>query len=115
MVFSIIILVEGPFDRLALLAAGFDAQEVLALVGSKDSRVEWLPEHYMRALIALDGDIRGQESAQLLARQFYDTGFDIAICSPPDDGMGKDWSERWRRDQEEGCWKLCEAWAALLR
>jgi DNA primase len=97
-----IILVEGPFDRLALLAASFNPQDVLALVGSKDSRVEWLPERYMRALIALDGDTSGQESAQRLAQQFYDAGLDVAICVPPDDGLGKDWSERWRRSAHAG-------------
>jgi H2-forming N5,N10-methylenetetrahydromethanopterin dehydrogenase-like enzyme len=84
------------------LAAGFDAQEILALVGSKNSRVEWLPERYMRALIALDGDTGGQESAQRLACQFYDAGLDVAICAPPDDGMGKDWSERWSRSAHAG-------------
>jgi DNA primase len=97
-----IIIVEGPFDRLALLAAGLAAQDVIALVGSKDTRVEWMPERYMRAMIALDGDAGGKGSAEHLARKFYDAGLEVTTCTPADDGLGKDWSERWRRAAHAG-------------
>src|SRR5579884_109729 len=48
-----IVLVEGPFDRLALLAGRFRPDEVVALVGTAAS-TDWFPEHIRSLLLALD-------------------------------------------------------------
>jgi hypothetical protein len=81
-----VIIVEGPFDRLALMAAGVDAGDIVALVGSRDSR-----------------------AAEALRLRLYLAGMRVAICIPPDDGTGKDWSERWRRGQFEALAPLFDA------
>jgi len=56
-----LILVEGPFDRLALLAAGFASNEVVALVGTAFAP-DWLPEQVKHLVLALDGDAGGIEA-----------------------------------------------------
>ncbi len=92
-----LIIVEGPFDRLALIAAGIAPDAILALVGSRDSRAaEWIPAHVKRVIIALDGDQSGKKAAEALHQALYRAGLAGVICTPPDDGMGKDWSERLR-------------------
>lgn len=64
-----IVLVEGGFDRLALLSAGFAAREVVALVGTA-APVEWIPGQVKHILLALDGDAGGREGTERLAEQF---------------------------------------------
>lgn len=105
-----IIIVEGPFDRLALVACGLWPDNIVALVGSRDSRAgEWIPARVQRALIALDGDEKGREAAEALHQRLAEVGLSCAICTPPDDGQGKDWSERWRLGQHPAIWPLYEA------
>jgi DNA primase len=105
-----VMLCEGPFDRLALIACGLWAENIVALVGSRDSRVgAWIPARVQRALIALDGDEQGREAAEALRQRLSEVGLSCAICTPPDDGQGKDWSERWRRGQHAAIWPLYEA------
>jgi DNA primase len=109
-----IIIVEGAFDRLALIAAGVSAGDVVALAGSRDSRAaKWIPAHVRGALVALDGDTSGKEAAEALRLRLYLAGLRAAICTPPDDGLGKDWSERWRRGAHAAIWPLLEALDAL--
>lgn len=96
-----IILVEGAFDRLTLLAAGFDQREVVALVGTS-LQVEWLPPQVRTVVLALDGDQGGREASQRLADHLIREGFAAEMCLPPVDQWGKDWNERWRRRGQEG-------------
>ena len=90
-----VILVEGAFDRLALLAAGMPSTEVLALAGTS-LRPYWFPSHVQTALLALDADDGGNIASEKLVEQLERAGIRTSICSPPQDRWGKDWSERWR-------------------
>ncbi len=104
-----IVLVEGPFDRLALIAAGASPGDVVALGSSGDSRIEWIPASVRRVVVALDGDEKGKEAGVSLAHRLYTAGLRVAVCAPPDDGLGKDWSERWRRGAHAAVWPVFEA------
>src|SRR6266487_6113605 len=50
-----LILVEGVFDRLTLLAAGFRETDVIALVGTA-AQTHWFPTHVKTIILALDAD-----------------------------------------------------------
>ncbi len=107
-----LIIVEGPFDRLALIAAGIAPDAILALVGSRDSRAaEWIPAHVKRVIIALDGDESGKIAAEALADELYPAGLACVICTPPDDGQGKDWSERLRLGGKAALWPVLAAFS----
>ena len=105
-----VILVEGSFDRLALLAAGLPATLVVALVGTV-ARPTWFT-HYApqvhRILLALDADSGGKVATERLAKTFREAGLDVTHCSPPCDGRGKDWSERFRQLGPQCIWPLYE-------
>jgi hypothetical protein len=104
-----IILVEGAFDRLTLLAAGFAANEVVALAGTA-LQIEWLPPQVKTIVLALDGDEGGREATHRLATQLTEEGFGVKICPPPQDRWGKDWNERWHGIGEvsiESLWETC--------
>ncbi len=101
-----VILVEGPFDRLALLAAGFASNEVVALVGTT-LQPDWFPEQVHHIVLALDGDPAGIEAMWRLVDVIEDDR-QLHICPPPDDEKGKDWSERWRRYGADGLAELLQ-------
>src|SRR5216683_2371658 len=60
-----IMLVEGAFDRLTLVAAGLPASQIVALVGTA-VQVEWLPAQVRTVVVALDGGGRGKEATRRL-------------------------------------------------
>lgn len=91
-----VVLVEGPFDRCALLAAGFHQPEVIALVGT-GARAYWLPDRVTTVVLALDGDAGGENATAQLVGHLERDGRAAICCRPPRDGEGKDWSERWAR------------------
>lgn len=91
-----VILVEGAFDRLTLLAAGFQPNDIIALVGTA-APVDWLPAQVKTVVLALDGDEGGQEASSRLADQLALAGLQIKLCPLSQDGWGKDWNERWQR------------------
>jgi DNA primase len=103
-----IVLVEGGFDRLALLSAGFAAEDVVALVGTA-APVEWIPGQVKRVLLALDGDAGGRGATERLADQFRQAGLTVSVCLPPQDNGGKDWNERWRQLGMKGLRPLIES------
>ncbi len=109
-----IILVEGAFDRLTLLAAGFQAQEVVALVGTA-AQADWFPSQVQAVVLALDGDEGGTDATRRLAERLRRTGLCTTVCSPGQDKWGKDWNERWRRIGPQSLWPLYEAYSAVLR
>lgn len=90
-----ITIVEGPFDALALRAGGI-ANSVATCGTSLDASI--IPLSLQGALLAYDGD----ESGKKAAKQVYtfcrrEIGFTPRVSVPPvADGMGKDWSERYR-------------------
>ena len=105
-------IVEGPLDRLALLDAGVDPCEVIALVGTALS-VDLLPRNVKRVILALDGDPAGQEAAQKSADAMAFLGILTAIAAPAADGLGKDASERYRRAGSAGLAYIFDAWAQV--
>jgi DNA primase len=90
------ILVEGAFDRLALLTAGMRPASVVALAGTA-VRSDWIPAHVTRVLLALDADAGGEQATERLIDQLEQAGLSVSTCSPPQDNGGTDWSERWRK------------------
>ena len=100
-----VILVEGPFDRLALLAGGFHSDEVVALVGTSAHR-DWFPDHVQHIVVALDGDDAGIEAMWHLVNRLSED-HEVYVCpAPQEDQCGKDWSERWRRCGADGLAQL---------
>src|SRR6266568_5256961 len=73
-----LILVEGAFDRLTLLAAGFQATEVIALVGTA-APADWFPPHVDTVILALDADEGGREASNKLADRLTREGFDVRV------------------------------------
>jgi len=99
-----LILVEGSFDRLALLAAGLPSSGVVAFVGTAADPT-WFRQQAPQVrsvLLALDSDRGGTEATQRLRQRFTEVGLAAHCCQPPVDGWGKDWSERWRRIGHRG-------------
>lgn len=110
-----IVLVEGGFDRLALLAAGLPARDVVALVGTA-ARPSWLVGQVQAVVLALDGDAGGSEAMQRLADQCTRAGLEVGLCPPPAcDGWGKDWNERWRRIGPQCIWPLYDSLARVQK
>ena len=91
-----VMLVEGAFDRLALLAAGLPAADIVALVGTA-VQVDWLPAQVKTVVLALDGDEGGKEASSRLADQLALAGLHVQVCPLLQDTWGKDWNERWQR------------------
>jgi DNA primase len=108
-----LILVEGAFDRLTLLAAGFQATEVIALVGTA-AQPSWFPQQVKSIILAPDADEGGRDAMQRLAERFERAGYLVRLCPPVQDRWGKDWNERWQRIGSQSVWPLYEAYAALL-
>lgn len=99
-----LILVEGGFDRLSLVAAGIPSPAIVALVGTA-AKAEWIlrfAPQVQRIVLALDGDESGQDAMKRLTGAFRDANLSVDCCPPPPDGWGKDWNERWRRCGESG-------------
>ncbi len=102
-----IIVVEGAFDRLTLLSAGFARNEVVALTGTA-MQPDWLPPQVKEVILALDGDEGGMIASQRIADLLVRDGIAVNLCLPPQDRWGKDWNERWRRIGREAVEPLIE-------
>jgi len=89
-----VVVVEGDFDRLALLAAGWSPTGVVALSGTA-AQPSWLPGHVHVVVLALDADTAGTLVTSRLSNRLIQAGFQVIHCLPPQDALGKDWSERW--------------------
>ena len=105
-----IMLVEGAFDRLTLLAAGLQASEIVALVGTA-LPVEWLPAQVKTVVLALDGDDGGKEACSRLADQLVQAGLRVQVCPVAQDTCGKDWNERWQHLGQQSLAPVFEAFA----
>jgi len=108
-----VVLVEGGFDRLALLAACIPATTAIALVGTA-ARPGWFVRaapQVKAVVLALDADESGKTAMERLASEFRQAGLSVSLCPPPHDQWGKDWSERWRRLGPQSLWPLFEAFA----
>jgi hypothetical protein len=116
------VLLEGGFDKLALLAAHallsaqgvgtgfFDPGSLIALAGTA-ARASLL-EPWLRAVIlGLDGDDAGWERMICLREELQRGGsLRVYLFPPPPDALGKDWSARWRRGGLAGVAPLFEAY-----
>lgn len=109
---SHIILVEGAFDRLTLLAAGLAPESVVALVGTA-AQVDWFPPQVEAIVLALDGDEGGTHATRRLTDEFEQAGLYVRRCPPPADERGKDWNERWRHIGPPSVWPILETFSAL--
>ncbi len=109
-----LILVEGAFDRLTLLAAGFQATDVIALVGTA-AQANWFPAQVKSIILALDADEGGTDAMRRLTDRLGRAGFRVRMCPPPQDRWGKDWNERWQRIGSQCVWPIYEAYAAVLQ
>lgn len=96
-----ITLVEGAFDRLTLLVAGFPASDIIALAGAT-AQVDWLPAQVKTVVLALDGDEGGREASARLADQLEQVGVSVQMCPSAQDCWGKDWNERWQHSGYRG-------------
>ncbi len=90
-----ILLVEGAFDRLTLLAAGLSPFAIVALVGTAVP-IDWLPVCVKTVVLALDGDEGGKVASNRIADQLMQAGIHVQVCFPSQDTWGKDWNERWQ-------------------
>lgn len=106
------VLVEGPVDLLALLAAGMadmPGTPVVALVGTA-GRAEWIPPNVRRVVLAFDRDQSGGDAAKSLARDLTTAGVAVRLCVPiSGDGYGKDWSALWRSGHWEAVYSVLDA------
>lgn len=96
-------IVEGAFDALACIEAGLP--NTIAIIGTALT-VDWLPKSLGSLTLAFDGDKMGREKAEKARDAVYIKGHDVEMCTPPDDDMGKDWSERYRLHGAAGLAKL---------
>lgn len=83
---------EGPFDALALAAAG--CERVTAILGVKGWRWPWARD-VKEIVLALDGDRAGQEAWKQLARAAWLRGMQVYFLPPKAYGGHKDASEAW--------------------
>jgi Toprim-like len=103
-----IMLVEGAFDRLTLVAAGLPAPQIVALVGTA-VQVEWLPVQVKTVVLALDGDDGGIEASSRLADQLVQAGLRVQVCPLGQTTWGKDWNERWQHLGQQSLAPVFEA------
>jgi hypothetical protein len=83
---------EGPFDALALMAAGLP--RVVAIFGVQGWRWAWARD--VRELVfALDADAAGQQQWRQLARQAALRGKQVEVLKPGAYGGCKDVNEAW--------------------
>jgi hypothetical protein len=89
---SAVVLVEGGFDRLALLSAGLPDNAVLALVGTaaRANRLVQMAPQVQQVILALDADTGGLSAMQHLTDEFQRVGLAVRLCPPPSDSWGKD-------------------------
>jgi hypothetical protein len=106
-----VVVVEGPFDRLAVLAAGgFETGEVVALVGMT-FQPAWL-SRASAVLCALNRSQSNKEAVKRLKRQLaWNGGIRGDVCRMP--ARGSNWSERWRREGDDGLELLYVDYALL--
>jgi len=83
---------EGPFDALALLAAGYSS--AVAIFGAQGWRWDWI-SHISRIVFALDADDTGQRSMHQLAYDASVRGLHVRCLSACAYGGHKDASAAW--------------------
>jgi DNA primase len=103
--------VEGAFDAAALIAGGI--LEVLATCGTSLD-VAAIPVRICDATLAYDGDEEGQKAAEQVRRVLRSVGITPKVCTPPQDELGTDWSERYRLHGRAGIAALIAVFASEI-
>jgi DNA primase len=104
-----LVLVEGPFDRLALLAAGMKNKEVQAIVGTAFS-THWIQDHMQAVIFAFDHDPSGIAAMERHAEELRLTKDLLVETVLPAE---KDWSTQWTRYGYPGVSVLIETFERL--
>lgn len=85
---------EGPFDALALMAAGIP--HAVAVFGVQGIRWNWLPHSVRRLVLAFDVDETGRKAILEHAPQAILRGLDVLQVTPDELGGAKDVAEAWQ-------------------
>jgi Toprim domain-containing protein len=101
-----ITIVEGPFDAIPLLAAGIN--DIAAIAGAYID-IKAIPLNVCAITLAFDADTTGKAATLKVVNELARKGITPRICMPPQDGRGKDWSERYRLHGREGLVPLLAA------
>jgi len=84
---------EGGFDLLPLLHAGIE--NALAIAGTEiDAHA--FPASVRTVTLAFDADVKDGSAITRACEKLGHAGIVFDFLPPPDDGQGKDWSERYR-------------------
>lgn len=97
---------EGPFDAIPLMLAGLPG--VVAIAGTHID-VNGIPKNVFDVTLAFDSDMQGKNAIAKTTDLLGGAGITPVFLVPPDDGRGKDWSERYRRCGVDGLSVLLEA------
>jgi DNA primase len=73
-----------------------------------------LPEHIKIVVLAMDGDKVGKKAAEFMAERLTRAGIHVIACIPPDDGLGKDWNERWQKARGDSLAPVLDAYQSAL-
>ena len=107
-----VVLVEGGFDRLVLLAAGLPANAVIALVGTAARPVTgwhgYAPQ-VKGVVLALDADDGGAVAMERLAGEFRQARFASRCVHHLTISGARIGAKRWRRLGPQSIWPLYEA------
>ena len=85
-------LTEGPFDALALMAAG--VPHAAAIFGTNGVRWEWL-RGVQRIVLAFDMDPAGDQARERHGREAHMRGLEVLELTPDELGGKKDIAEAW--------------------
>jgi hypothetical protein len=85
---------EGAFDAIPLLLAGLS--NTVAVAGTHFD-IQAIPKKVLDITLAFDADTQGKAATERTLDTLAGAGIEATFCAPPDDGQGKDWSERYRR------------------
>jgi hypothetical protein len=97
---------EGPFDVIPLLLSGLSA--VVAIAGTHLD-VKAIPKTIFEMTLAYDADMQGKDAMAKTVDLLASVGVTSVFCTPPEDGQGKDWSERYRLHGVDGLAVLFQA------
>jgi hypothetical protein len=90
---------EGAFDAIALLLAGLP--NVVAVIGTQID-IQAIPKNVFDVTLAFDADVQMTGKIGKMMDVLSSIGITANLCSPPTDGRGKDWSERYRLYGKDG-------------
>ena len=100
-----IFIVEGPLDVLSLQLAG--VKNSVSCGGTAlNELAKSIPPSVKKCIIAFDSDVKKIENS---VNALESVGIKTEVCSVPSDGLGKDWSERWKLHGYGGLISLLEA------